>query len=48
VAQGKPADFLESWSEWQDLNLRPPRPECGGESPWRFVSAGARNVQVAR
>ena len=20
----------ESWSEWQDLNLRPPRPERGG------------------
>src|SRR6516164_2679746 len=22
----------ESWSEWQDLNLRPPRPERGGKS----------------
>jgi hypothetical protein len=20
----------ENWSEWQDLNLRPPRPERGG------------------
>jgi hypothetical protein len=20
----------DSWSEWQDLNLRPPRPERGG------------------
>src|SRR5258708_2291582 len=26
----KDPDFvLESWSEWQDLNLRPPRPERG-------------------
>jgi hypothetical protein len=23
------SDFAESWSEWQDLNLRPPRPERG-------------------
>ena len=22
-------DVMESWSEWQDLNLRPPRPERG-------------------
>jgi hypothetical protein len=21
------------WSEWQDLNLRPPRPERGAQSP---------------
>ena len=26
----------ESWSEWQDLNLRPPRPERDGESPMAF------------
>ena len=23
--------FAKYWSEWQDLNLRPPRPERGGE-----------------
>ena len=22
-------DLLKNWSEWQDLNLRPPRPERG-------------------
>jgi hypothetical protein len=26
----KPNDLLKIWSEWQDLNLRPPRPERGG------------------
>ena len=26
------------WSEWQDLNLRPPRPERGGESTWWSAS----------
>src|SRR5215472_14332737 len=24
----------ESWSEWQDLNLRPPRPERGARPPY--------------
>ena len=24
----------ESWSEWQDLNLRPPRPEQGTRPPY--------------
>ena len=23
-------DLAKCWSEWQDLNLRPPRPERGG------------------
>jgi hypothetical protein len=30
VAQGVAVDFdlsAKCWSEWQDLNLRPPRPE---------------------
>ena len=25
-------DLAKCWSEWQDLNLRPPRPERGGRS----------------
>jgi hypothetical protein len=29
---GLSAPWWWSWSEWQDLNLRPPRPERGGES----------------
>jgi len=24
------SEVLDLWSEWQDLNLRPPRPEGGG------------------
>ena len=33
VPQSVPVRFRHSakcWSEWQDLNLRPPRPERGG------------------
>jgi hypothetical protein len=26
----------ESWSEWQDLNLRPPRPERGTDHRTRY------------
>src|SRR6476660_7305754 len=26
---GAPGNSLKGWSEWQDLNLRPPRPERG-------------------
>jgi len=26
-------DQFVSWSEWQDLNLRPPRPERGDNAP---------------
>ena len=33
----------ESWSEWQDLNLRPPRPERGG-GPAEFASAFASEL----
>jgi hypothetical protein len=32
VVAGKRSGCAKSWSEWQDLNLRPPRPErhfCG-------------------
>ena len=48
--QRRPLDFIphivprdglcceESWSEWQDLNLRPPRPERGS-GPAEFASA---------
>jgi hypothetical protein len=33
----------ESWSEWQDLNLRPPRPERGS-GPAEFASAFASEL----
>ena len=45
VPQSVPVSVLipaKYWSEWQDLNLRPPRPERG------FPLAGARAVQSAR
>ena len=29
--------FAKCWSEWQDLNLRPPRPERGS-GPAEFAS----------
>ena len=29
--------FAKCWSEWQDLNLRPPRPERGN-GPAEFAS----------
>ncbi|MFY9771715.1 MAG: hypothetical protein WAK04_15985, partial [Xanthobacteraceae bacterium] len=34
-------DLAKYWSEWQDLNLRPPRPERGreGAAPVRFQFA---------
>ncbi len=43
VAQGVAVDLFLStkcWSEWQDLNLRPPRPERGAlrTGPRRFTS----------
>jgi hypothetical protein len=40
VPQSVPGHFCNSakyWSEWQDLNLRPPRPERGG-LPGYFAS----------
>jgi hypothetical protein len=40
VAQGVAEAFLisaKSWSEWQDLNLRPPRPERGALPTTTFV-----------
>ena len=33
----------ESWSEWQDLNLRPPLPELGSGAP-EFASAFASEL----
>ena len=33
----------ESWSEWQDLNLRPPRPERGALP---FTKIGADPLKV--
>ena len=33
----------ERWSEWQDLNLRPPRPERGS-GPAEFASAFASEL----
>src|SRR5262249_20094025 len=37
--------FEESWSEWQDLNLRPPRPERGS-GPAEFASAFASELLI--
>ena len=40
VAQGVAAKAVisaKSWSEWQDLNLRPPRPERG-VGPLKFFA----------
>jgi hypothetical protein len=34
------SQFQGSWSEWQDLNLRPPRPERGTER----VRVGAKTL----
>jgi hypothetical protein len=34
------------WSEWQDLNLRPPRPERDGESPSPFSMGNYRRNRV--
>jgi hypothetical protein len=34
------------WSEWQDLNLRPPRPERGALSSERWSTLGAARVLV--
>ena len=31
--------FAKCWSEWQDLNLRPPRPERGALPPRGFFPA---------
>ena len=37
----------ERWSEWQDLNLRPPRPERGS-GPAEFASAFASELLSTR
>jgi hypothetical protein len=29
ISLPKNCQILKKWSEWQDLNLRPPRPERG-------------------
>jgi hypothetical protein len=44
-----PDDFSceESWSEWQDLNLRPPRPERVSLRESSMFSDKSNNVQRA-
>src|SRR5262245_35731160 len=39
--------FAKYWSEWQDLNLRPPRPERGA-LPIRYFSPRRRRIELLR
>jgi hypothetical protein len=42
------SEMLESWSEWQDLNLRPPRPERVGPLELTVRVADRRGVGEGR
>ena len=38
--------FAKCWSEWQDLNLRPPRPERGALPDWQGWQRSNRTANV--
>ena len=43
IGRGANLKSAKYWSEWQDLNLRPPRPERGS-GPAEFASAFASEL----
>ena len=42
------SEVLDLWSEWQDLNLRPPRPERGEKLATTTSHRGSRRITPRR